>query len=111
MIQSTVKLSFDYKPNVVFNNAGTNDCAQNIDIGNAGERMRALINIILSAEGMDKTTIVLSALIPSTGFNIQINRPQVNMQYRILVEELQAAGVHIVLADMIPSIRAWAMDG
>ncbi|KAL5362439.1 hypothetical protein BJX96DRAFT_177152 [Aspergillus floccosus] len=94
--------SLNYRPNVVLINAGTNDCRLVIDIMNAGRRMRSLIESILSADGMDKTTIILSTLIPSTEGNTAAYRPNVNAQYRQVVSDMQADGVSIVLADMDP---------
>ncbi|KAL2833014.1 hypothetical protein BDW59DRAFT_157153 [Aspergillus cavernicola] len=101
-IQAASKLSLDYRPNVVLINAGINDARLEIDIINIGRRMQNMIEDILSTAGMDKTIIILSTLIPSENFNIVIHREEINMQYRSLVQTMQADGVRIVLADMDP---------
>lgn len=64
--------------------------------------MRILIETILQQPGWDKTTIILSTLIPSANANTEAPRGSVNDQYRKLVTDMQADGVRIVLADMDP---------
>jgi hypothetical protein len=68
--------------------------------------MRSLINSLLAGDGMDKTTIILSTLIPSTEGNTATYRPTVNAQYRQLVSEMQGDGVPILLAEMNPEYPA-----
>ncbi|OBT72676.1 hypothetical protein VF21_08567 [Pseudogymnoascus sp. 05NY08] len=94
--------SYHFNPNVVTINAGTNDCTGNINIPNAGARMQNLIQTILGQPGWDKTTIILSTLIPSANGATEAPRGSVNDQYRNLVKDMQADGVRIVLADMAP---------
>lgn len=101
-MKAAVQRSLHFKPNVVLINAGTNDCARNIDIENTGKRMRSLIESILNAEGMRQTVIVLSTLIPSQERPIEKNRMSVNRQYRDLVVAMRNEGVSIFLADMDP---------
>lgn len=83
-------------------NAGTNDCRLNVDISNAGDRMRSLIESLINAPDMKDTLIVLSTLIPSEQKETKENRPAVNEQYRNLVTTMRGEGVSIVLADMDP---------
>ncbi|OQE36040.1 hypothetical protein PENCOP_c012G03701 [Penicillium coprophilum] len=101
-VKAAAQGSLNYRPNVVLINAGTNDCRLKIDIVNTGQRMRSLINSLFAGDGMEKTTIILSTLIPSTEGNTATYRPTVNMQFRQLIREMQDDGVSIVLADMDP---------
>lgn len=107
-VKAAAQKSLPYRPNVVLINAGTNDCRQNIDILNTSQRMRSLIESLINADGMEKTTIVLSTLIPSNEKNTAANRPGVNDQYRDLVKAMRKEGVNIVLADMDPPAPAGA---
>ncbi|KAL2820826.1 SGNH hydrolase-type esterase domain-containing protein [Aspergillus cavernicola] len=100
MVKAAAASSLTYKPNIVLINAGTNDCRRNIDIPNAGVRMRSLIETLISAEDMDNTLIVLSTLLPSGNRAISSRTPNVNNQYRRLVRTMRREGVSIVLADM-----------
>ncbi|KAI9039442.1 SGNH/GDSL hydrolase family protein [Aspergillus affinis] len=101
-VKVAAERSLHFKPNIVLINAGTNDCAKNIDIINAGRRMRSLIENIVHAKGMSKTVIVLSTLLFSKNDVIEKNRIEVNRQYRELVPALKKEGVSIYLADMDP---------
>lgn len=105
-VQEAAKNSLHYKPNLVLINAGTNDCRLNLDIKNTGKRMRALIESILKADGMENTAIVLSTLIPSVQNQTAAHRPAVNDQYRHLVTAMRKEGMPIVLADMDPPAPA-----
>ncbi|KAJ5101327.1 hypothetical protein NUU61_003549 [Penicillium alfredii] len=101
-VREAAQGSLPYKPNVVLINAGTNDCAQEIDIKNAHTRMHKLINSLVKADGMKDTLIVLSTLIPSHKKQTAEHRPAVNKQYRQLVKSMKNEGINIVLADMDP---------
>jgi hypothetical protein len=94
--------SLNYRLSIVLINASTNNCRLEIDVQGAGIRMRHLINMILSAPGMEQTIIVLLMLLASTHGVIAMHQPTVNMQYRSLVETMRADGVLIVLANMDP---------
>ncbi|GAD98310.1 conserved hypothetical protein [Paecilomyces variotii No. 5] len=109
-VKAAAQNSIHYRPNLVLINAGTNDCRRQIDIPHAGDRMRSLIEMLLNAEGMERTTIILSTLIPSTEFSTALHRPEVNDQYRTLVRQMQREGVHIVLADMDPDVPSNASN-
>lgn len=92
---------------MVLINAGTNDCDQNVDVSAAGQRMRSLIESLLSAPDMSDTVIVLSTLIPSGKKNIEAVRPYVNSEYRALVDSLRSKGKKkVVLAEMDPPRHA-----
>lgn len=64
--------------------------------------MRSLIETMLAADGWDRTTIVLSTLIPSDDESIEAHRADANSQYRSLVTAMQKEGQRVVLADMDP---------
>ncbi|OBT56778.1 hypothetical protein VE04_04842 [Pseudogymnoascus sp. 24MN13] len=66
--------------------------------------MKNLIRTILGQPGWDRTTIILSTLIPSANGDTEAPRGSVNDQYRNLVKDMQADGVRIVLADMDPPV-------
>ncbi|KAI1273788.1 hypothetical protein F5Y07DRAFT_402064 [Xylaria sp. FL0933] len=85
-----------YKPNLILINAGTNDATGNIDIENAGERMRTLVQTCFDLS--PGVVVVLSTLLPNT--HAPDNVLEINRLYRDLVIELQAAGKKIELADM-----------
>ncbi|KAL4878476.1 SGNH hydrolase-type esterase domain-containing protein [Aspergillus karnatakaensis] len=99
-VRAAASNSLQYKPNVVLINAGTNDARLAIDVPNAGNRMRTLIESLTSAPDMRNTLIVLSTLIPSGNTAITRNTPSINTQYRALVETLRKQGTRIVLAEM-----------
>ena len=93
------------RPNLVLINAGTNDATRNIDIPAIGGRMKGLITYIF--EKVPTTVVVLSTLVPNWGKAAQENVDKINVIYRDLVKELQAAGYHIVLAEMS---EGWLKD-
>lgn len=102
-IKNVAQRSLSYRPNFVLINAGTNNCRLNTDLPSTGERMRSLINSLISANGMGKATIVLPTHIPSNEINTKANRPGINDQYRDLVKSMRGVGVNIFLADMDPT--------
>ncbi|KAI1350842.1 hypothetical protein F5Y01DRAFT_315312 [Xylaria sp. FL0043] len=85
-----------YKPNLILINVGTNDATGNIDIENAGERMRTLVQTCFDLS--PGVVVLLSTLLPNT--HAPDNVLEINRLYRDLVIELQAAGKKIELADM-----------
>jgi hypothetical protein len=91
-----------YKPNVIIINAGTNDANGNVDIGNAGLRMRRMLMDLWEGEGMRETCVMLSTLLPTTHSVGRNTRLDINQQYRNLVAELYSTGKCIYLADMDP---------
>ncbi|KAL4902118.1 hypothetical protein BDW74DRAFT_187076 [Aspergillus multicolor] len=99
-VHTASRNSYIYKPNIVLINAGTNDCNRDIDIPNAGARMRSLIKDLLAAPDINETLIVLSTLLPSGNTNIARNTPAVNSQYRDLVTAMRSEGKSIILAEI-----------
>lgn len=86
-----------------------NDCTLKVDPGNAGARMRTLIDELLSASGMDRTVVILSTLIYNDNVEGNYCRDNagapnggINRQYRALVYSMQAQGKKVLLADMDP---------
>lgn len=100
-IRTYLKRSLGYKANIVVINGGTNDVNLNIDVNNAGSRMRGVLDDIWGAEGMSNTCVFLSTLLPTTNPTGALNRLQINGQYRNLVSELSGSKC-IYLADMDP---------
>ncbi|KAJ5359994.1 CheY-like superfamily [Penicillium concentricum] len=116
-IQTAAQKSLPYRPNVVLINAGANDCKLRLDIPKAGARMRAMIEDIVHYDGMEKTTIILSTLIPSSDPQTAVSIPTVNAQYRELVTTMRKEGMSIVLAEMNPpssvvahNLLSWPRD-
>ncbi|KAI9368463.1 SGNH hydrolase-type esterase domain-containing protein [Aspergillus egyptiacus] len=99
-VKAAASSSLPYKPNVVLINAGTNDCRLEIGITRAGERMRSLIEKLISSKDMKSTLVVLSTLIPSGNGIIARHTPAVNEQYRALARTMREEGTSVVLAEM-----------
>ncbi|PNY27334.1 Uncharacterized protein TCAP_02740 [Tolypocladium capitatum] len=75
-VEGKAKLSVPgLKPNLITNNAGTNDCAQNFDVDNSSKRM---------GDMLDTEARVL----------------RVNQQFRALAKQKAAEKKRIVLVDM-----------
>ncbi|KAK8108347.1 uncharacterized protein PG998_010360 [Apiospora kogelbergensis] len=95
--------SYQYKPNVVLINAGTNDANANngrgLDLDNAGVRMESLIRDLWAAPDMSNSLIVLSTVLPTTTAGAS-SAQVINSQYRQLVQRLNGDGRPILLADM-----------
>ncbi|CAD0113390.1 unnamed protein product [Aureobasidium uvarum] len=91
------------KPNLVLLNVGTNDCVQNIDTGNAGTRVKQLIDDIFTS--VPGVTIILSTLLPGRDFNTCAT--SVSDQYRELVMNYFNADpkARLHLADMNAFIK------
>ena len=77
----------EYKPNLILINAGLNDCAQNIDIGNGGARMKSLVDDLFQM--VPGTTIILSTLVPNGDPTIDACLVNLNSQYRSLANSYQ----------------------
>ncbi|KAI1085208.1 carbohydrate esterase family 3 protein [Whalleya microplaca] len=86
------------KPNLVLVNVGTNDCLQNVDIPNAGNRMRTLLNDVFDKS--PRAAIVLSTLLVNGNADAQTRTTSFNTQLKSLTMELQLAGKALVLVDM-----------
>ena len=70
-------------------NAGTNDCIQNIDVDNAGKRMKAMLDLL--KKEIPETTILLSTIVPSASRQSCVDN--VNRQFKGLKDE--ANGIYI----------------
>jgi hypothetical protein len=83
-------------PNLILLNVGTNDCGGTIDIPNAGNRLKALIDDIFGS--VPGVTVIISTVVVSghTGDCPAI----VSAQYRSLYENYKAAGARVGFADM-----------
>lgn len=68
--------------------------------------MKKVLHDIWSADGMDKTCVMLSTLLPIQDELAAKNRLVINDQYRALVTELKSKRC-IYLADMAPNGREW----
>lgn len=78
-------------------NVGTNDCIRNLDTGNAGARLRRLVDYLFAE--IPGTTVLLSTLVPSLNDNDDRCAQSVNAQYRSLVASY-GSNRRIFLADM-----------
>ncbi|KAK3385369.1 carbohydrate esterase family 3 protein [Podospora didyma] len=85
-------------PNLILINVGTNDCRNNNDPGNAGNRMKSLIDYLYGA--VPATTILLSTLVPNKVGSVESCVVSVNNQFRSLASTYIAAGRKMYLADM-----------
>ena len=88
------------KPNLVLINVGTNDCNGNVDPGNGGRRMRAMLDEIY--DSIAGVTVILSTLVPGTV--TPACHADLSGQYRSIVQSYRSAGKRIALADMAAGI-------
>lgn len=91
------------KPNLVLLNVGTNDCVQNIDTGNAGTRIKQLIDDIFTS--VPGVTVILSTILPGRDFNACAT--SISNQYRELAMNYYLADPEkrLHLADMNSFIK------
>lgn len=87
-----------FKPNLVLVNVGTNDCVQNKDLGNAGNRMTNLLNAVYKES--PKATVVLSTLLVNRNAENQKRIEDFNDQMRSVASKFQLFGKRLVLVDM-----------
>ncbi|RKU46248.1 hypothetical protein DL546_005710 [Coniochaeta pulveracea] len=87
-----------WKPNVILVNLGTNDCLQDLDLADAGERMREMVEglWVLSPRAL----VVLSSLILNKNETVDERVEAVNKQYAALVSQLKGDGRRIAFVDM-----------
>ncbi|KAJ3548060.1 hypothetical protein NM208_g1190 [Fusarium decemcellulare] len=83
-VLARVPNSTGFKPNIVIINAGTNDANTPVDPANAGSRLNDILNALWKADGMSKTCLIVSTLIPTTNTNGAANQGTINDQYRAL---------------------------
>ncbi|OTA88317.1 carbohydrate esterase family 3 protein [Hypoxylon sp. CO27-5] len=87
-----------YKPNLILINVGTNDCIQNYDIPNAGNRMIRMLNDLYKES--PRATIILSTLIVNANPKVQSRVKDFNNQLKLLADRYRAAHYRLVLVDM-----------
>ncbi|KAH8887189.1 hypothetical protein GQ53DRAFT_874237 [Thozetella sp. PMI_491] len=107
-IQSAFESSRWMMPNLVLINAGTNDCGQNIDTANAGQRLKVMIDEIFSS--IPGVTVVVSTLVKSRSNDACA--ANLSQQYRDLVASY-SKDTRIGLADIysVISMDDLASDG
>lgn len=91
---------------MVIINLGTNDAVRQSKVEEAGKRMENVLNHIWGADGMSKTCIFLSTLIPTNNQAGVNPRLDINEQYRELVRK-RSKDKCIYLADMAPNGQEW----
>ncbi|KAF4470857.1 fg-gap repeat domain-containing [Fusarium albosuccineum] len=106
-VLARVPNSTGFKPNIVIINAGTNDANTPVDPANAGSRLNNILNALWKADGMSKTCLIVSTLIPTTNANGAANQDSINDQYRALVKQRAGEGKCIYMADMWPKGEQW----
>ena len=93
-----VKSAKTHLPNIFTINGGSNDCIQDFDPGNAGRRIdEMLLGLWEASPG---STIVLSTLLRNKNHKVHARVADINNQIRQLVQQREAEGKKIVLADM-----------
>ena len=98
-VEGKAKLSVPgLKPNLFTVNAGTNDCAQNFDIANAGHRMDQLLEYLWKTS--PGSTVILSTLLLNLDNATEARVLRVNKQIRDLAKQKTAEKKRIVLVDM-----------
>ncbi|PGH13601.1 hypothetical protein AJ79_03594 [Helicocarpus griseus UAMH5409] len=94
-VHAKAKPQFKLKPNVIFINAGTNDCTQQFDIPNIPQRMKGLVEDIFN--NIPEVTVILPGLLPRTG-NDACHK-LINIEYGQVAADLAKQGRKIVFAD------------
>ena len=89
------------QPNLVLLHVGTNDCVQNVDMGNAGARLGVLIDRLFST--IPGVTIIASTLLPNGNPSTQSNVLTFNNQVPGVVSSRQAQGQKITYVDFSSS--------
>ncbi|KXH49449.1 hypothetical protein CSIM01_03737 [Colletotrichum simmondsii] len=101
-IRTRLQHALGYKANVIIINGGTNDAVRTIDPAGIYHRMDDMLSDIWSSEDMGNACIVLSTLLDTSDEAGAVNRIFINQEYRRLVNDREADGRCIVLADMDP---------
>ncbi|KAJ4413888.1 hypothetical protein N0V82_008243 [Gnomoniopsis sp. IMI 355080] len=104
-VQGLIENSAKYMPNVVLINAGHNDCFNNDDEGNIGNRMSNLLDTIFNK--IPGTTVILSTLPPTLDAPLVACHNSANAAFRSLVTTRSAQGQKILLADMDPASTSY----
>lgn len=85
-------------PNVVTINAGSNDCLQDLDIGQIGNRISGLLEYIWST--CPGSTVILSTLLLNLDTLTEQRILQANVQFQELASQKYKKHKRIVLVDM-----------
>ncbi|KAI1261901.1 carbohydrate esterase family 3 protein [Xylariaceae sp. FL1019] len=97
------------KPNLVLVNVGLNDCLYNVDLSNAGNRMKQLIDQIF--DYVPGVTVVLSTLLRSTNPDHDSCTASVNEQYRALFKTYKGARIALADVQSVMSLSDLGPDG
>ncbi|MFM9609644.1 GDSL-type esterase/lipase family protein [Streptomyces niveiscabiei] len=87
-----------YQPNVVTLHAGTNDMNQNYRLDTAPDRLKDLIDRVLTAS--PRTTVLVAKLIPTGKPGLQPRIDAYNAAVAQVVRDLQNQDKHVLLVDM-----------
>ncbi|KAJ3941997.1 uncharacterized protein N0V96_007482 [Colletotrichum fioriniae] len=101
-IRTRLQHALGYKANIIIINGGTNDAVRTIDPAGIYHRMDDMLNDIWNSEDMGNACIMLSTLLDTSDEAGAVNRIFINQEYRRLVNDREADGRCIVLADMDP---------
>ena len=98
-VQAKAELSVpSRKPNIFTINAGTNDCAQNYKLEDAGSRMGSLMEYVWKAS--PGSTIILSTLLINLNETIEARVENVNNQIKECAKVKAGENKRVVLVDM-----------
>ena len=86
-------------PNIYTVDAGVNDCNTNVDVGNAGSRLDALIQNLWSMTP-DATIVFTTLTVNGAGGGLEDNVQNVNGQYRSLYQTYQGQGKRVILVEL-----------
>jgi lysophospholipase L1-like esterase len=86
------------RPNMVTLHLGTNDMGQDYQVGQAPQRLGALIDRIVAAD--PGVTVLVASLVPSADPAVESRIAAFNQQIPGLVAQRQNAGAHIRYVDM-----------
>jgi lysophospholipase L1-like esterase len=96
--------SYDYLPNVILINLGTNDCISHIDTANAPTRMVGLVQNLTTA--IPNTAVIVSNLITNLDPAVEQCIEMVNSGFQTEVAKLTSNSAKVVFADMHSAVPA-----
>ncbi|KAL7788379.1 carbohydrate esterase family 3 protein [Trichoderma ceciliae] len=85
-------------PNLITINAGSNDCLQNLEIGEIGKRIDMILEYVWHAS--PGSTIILSTLLPNLDKTTEQRVLQSNAQFKELALQKSIQRKRIILVDM-----------
>lgn len=89
-VAEKAEVSIPSQPNLVLLHVGTNDAVQNLDIQNAGDRLRSLIDRLFDT--IPGVTVVASTLLPNGNSQTQANVEIYNRKIPEVVQKRQGDG-------------------